>query len=336
MTSLTLTRLFNPEGNDDAINRSIVGGNTTGIANLNNVKYKWASSLFNTMLNNFWIPQKVDLTPDKQTIKGLTEDEMYATEHTLSFLIALDSMQTSALPHLGGYITAPEIKNCFTLQEFQECIHSQAYQYGLQELFSFTERERIYNLWRDNPTLLKRNQTIADMYHAFVDAPTKETFKKAICADFVLEGIFFYNGFRYFNGLAHQGKLVEWNKNITYIEKDENTHLAFMIHLIKDLNFTSSDMDMLVETVKKATEEEITWSCEVYGNRILGRSEVQSEMYTKYLANQRVKAVGLSEIYPGCSTNPYAFLEAKKKENFFESTVTEYAQSTAVKGWDSF
>lgn len=336
MEELKITRLFNPEGNDEAVNRSIVGGNSTGIANLNNVRYKWASSLFNTMLNNFWIPQKVDLTPDKQTIKGCTDDEMFATEHTLSFLIALDSMQTSALPHLGSYITAPEVKNCFTLQEFQECIHSQAYQYGLQELFSFTDRERIYNLWRDNKTLLERNKTIADLYHEFVDRPTSGSFKKAICADFALEGIYFYNGFRYFNGLAHQGKLVEWNKNITYIEKDENTHLAFMIHLIKDLNFNSSDMDMLVDVIKQATEQEITWSCEVYGNRILGRSEVQSEMYTKYLANQRVKAIGLPEIYGGFNTNPYAFLEAKKKENFFESTVTEYAQSTAVKGWDSF
>lgn len=336
LDNLNVTRLFNPQGNDEAVNRAIIGGNATGIANLNNVKYKWASSLFNTMLNNHWIPQKVDLTPDKQTIKACTDDEMFATEHTLSFLIALDSMQTAALPHLGNYVTAPEVKNCFTLQEFQECIHSQAYQYGLQELFSFTDRERIYNLWRDNPTLLKRNQTIADLYHAFVDKPTLSSFKKAICADFALEGIYFYNGFRYFNGLAYQGKLVEWNKNITYIEKDENTHLAFMIHLIKDLNFTSSDMDMLVDVIKRATEQEIEWSCEVYGNRILGRSEVQSEMYTKYLANQRAKAVGLPEIYGGYSVNPYAFLETKKKENFFESTVTEYTQSTAVKGWDSF
>ena len=58
---LTPTPLFNHQGNDDAVNRAIIGGNSTGIANLNNVRYKWASSLFNTMLNNFWIPQKVDL-----------------------------------------------------------------------------------------------------------------------------------------------------------------------------------------------------------------------------------------------------------------------------------
>lgn len=333
---LTPTPLFNHQGNDDAVNRAIIGGNSTGIANLNNVRYKWASSLFNTMLNNFWIPQKVDLTPDKQSLKTLTDDELSAFEHTMSFLIVLDSMQIAALPHLGSFITAPEVRNIFTIQEFQECIHSQAYQYGLQELFSFTDRERIYNLWRDNKTLLQRNQTIATLYQEFVDSPTQDSFKKAICADFALEGIYFYNGFRYFNGLAHQGKVVEWNKNITYIEKDENTHLAFMIHLIKDLNFTSSDMDMLVQVIKDATEQEITWSCEVYGDRILGRSEVQSEMYTKYLANQRAKAVGLPEIYGGYNTNPYAFLEAKKKENFFESTVTEYTQSTAVKGWDSF
>ena len=51
--------VFNSECNDAPENRLMLGGNTTGIANLNSVKYKWASQLYKIMLNNFWIPEKI-------------------------------------------------------------------------------------------------------------------------------------------------------------------------------------------------------------------------------------------------------------------------------------
>jgi ribonucleotide reductase beta subunit family protein with ferritin-like domain len=46
--------------------------------------------------------------------------------------------------------------------------------------------------------------------------------------------------------------------------------------------------------------------------------------------------VGLGAIYKGFTENPYAHLNQAKKENFFETSVTEYSQSTAVSGWDNF
>src|SRR6187402_2789335 len=119
------------------------------------------------MLNNFWIPEKISLVDDKVTIRELTKDEMEAFKNTLSFLIALDSMQVSNLPNIADYITAPEVGGLFTLQAFQELIHSQSYQYLLQELFPNMEREEIYNHWRNNPLLLKRNKFIAGQYQQF-------------------------------------------------------------------------------------------------------------------------------------------------------------------------
>jgi len=144
-------KVFNEFGSDVVSERKLIGGNTTGIANLNSVKYTWASKLYKVMLSNFWTPEKVSLVDDRTTIKELTEDEMTALKNTLSFLIALDSMQTANLPKLSAYISAPEINAIFTLQEFQEQIHSQSYQYLLQELFPSLEREEIYNYWRNNP-----------------------------------------------------------------------------------------------------------------------------------------------------------------------------------------
>ena len=58
-------KLFNPEGDDTLNARRIIKGNSTNLFNLNNVRYQWANQLYRTMMVNFWIPEKVDLTQDK-------------------------------------------------------------------------------------------------------------------------------------------------------------------------------------------------------------------------------------------------------------------------------
>lgn len=331
-------KIFNPSGDDSLESRQLIGGNPTGIANLNSVKYKWASNLYKIMVNNFWIPEKVSLVEDRVTIKELSVDEMSAFKSTLSFLIALDSMQTANLPKLGDYATAPEIQSLFTIQAFQELIHAQSYQYLLQELFTSVDREEIYNYWRTNPLLLQRNTYIASQYEHFNNEQTLENYKKSLAADFALEGIYFYNGFNFFYQLAARNKVANVAKIIKYIENDEVTHISFMSQLIKeqfDLD-SESDKHILRSTLMEAAEQEIKWGKEVYGDRILGISEKSTEAYVKYLANQRAKVVGLGVLYKGFSENPYAYLDQVKRENFFETKVTEYSQSTAVSGWDNF
>ena len=338
MKKLVQRKIFNPDGDDSIESRQLIGGNPTGIANLNSVKYKWASSLYTIMLNNFWIPNKVSLVDDRVSIKELTDDEMSALKSTLSFLIALDSMQSANLPKLGDYSTAPEIQSLFTIQAFQELVHSQSYQYVLQELFPSIDREEIYDYWRTNPLLLERNTFIAKQYEKFNEHQTIENYKLALAADFALEGIYFYNGFNFFYQLAARNKLANVAKIIKYIENDEITHVSFMVSLIKEeFDLTNNDdKQILRSTLMEATEQEIKWGKEIYGNRILGISEKSTEAYVKYLANQRGKVVGLGVLYKGFSENPYAYLDQAKKENFFETVVTSYSQSTAVSGWDSF
>jgi ribonucleoside-diphosphate reductase beta chain len=64
------------------------------------------------------------------------------------------------------------------------------------------------------------------------------------------------------------------------------------------------------------------------------------ENYTKWLANERLNMLGLPPLYKGVVSNPYKHLDRlqdqnAEKGNFFESTVTNYAQSSAMNGsWD--
>jgi len=333
--NLKQKKVFDETGSDAVADKQLLGGNSTGIMNLNSVKYKWAGNLLKIMQNNFWLPEKVSLVEDKVTIKELTPEELHAFKSTLSFLIALDSMQVNNLPVLSNYITAPEVSGIFTVQAYQELVHSQSYQYILQELFPNLEREEIYNYWRTNPLLLERNKTIADLYQPFVDEASEKNFKLALAADYVLEGIYFYNGFNFFYQLASRNKGVGVSKVIKYIENDEVTHVSFMNYLVKEL-FDEADMEMLKGVVDKAVQQEIQWGHSIYGDSILGISKQSTEEYVKYVANQRTKVLGLGTMYKGFTVNPYAYLDQKKKENFFETSVTSYSQSTAVDGWDDF
>ena len=331
-------KIFNEFGDDAATARSMINGSATGIMNLNSVKYQWAPKLYKIMVNNFWIPEKISLVDDKVTIKELTKHEMDAFKNTVSFLIALDSMQVNNLPNIADYITAPEVGGLFTIQAFQELIHSQSYQYLLQELFPNTEREDIYNHWRHNPLLLKRNKFIAGQYQKFIDDKTIENFKIALAANFALESIYFYNGFQFFYQLAARNKVANVAKMIKYIENDEVTHVNMFTNIIRetfDLD-NEADRTILLDNIMQAAEQEIEWGKEIYGDRILGISVQSTENYVKYLTNQRTKLLGLGVVYKGFTKNPYEYLNTEKRENFFETKVTEYSRSEAVDGWDDF
>ncbi len=338
MTELTQKKIFDEFGDDTQTGRKIINGNATGILNLNSVKYQWAPKLYKIMLNNFWIPEKISLVDDRVTIKELTKDEMDAFKNTLSFLIALDSMQVGNLPNLADYITAPEISGLFTIQAFQELIHSQSYQYLLQELFPNVEREEIYNYWRNNPLLLRRNKFIAGQYQKFIEDKTLENFKNAIAANFALEGIYFYNGFQFFYQLAARNKVANVAKMIKYIENDEVTHVNMFANIIREVFDLNNEQDraILIDNITQAAEQEIEWGKEIYGDRILGISQESTENFVKYLVNQRTKLLGLGVLYKGFTKNPYEYLNAEKRENFFETKVTEYSRSEAVDGWDEF
>lgn len=68
-------KLFNVNGNDEIINRRMIGGNVTNLFNLNNVKYQWANKVYRLMMENFWIPEKVSLFDDKRAYEELTASE---------------------------------------------------------------------------------------------------------------------------------------------------------------------------------------------------------------------------------------------------------------------
>jgi ribonucleoside-diphosphate reductase beta chain len=188
MKKMQKNSLFNPLGDDDISKRTIIKGNTTGLFNLNATKYSWAKSLYQVMVGNFWVPEKVmGLKDDARMFHTeLSTEEQRAYKGILSFLIFLDSIQTVNLPNFSEYITSPEVNLILAIQAYQEAIHSQSYATILESVVDSDERMEIYYFWRDNEILLKRNTYIGQIYQDFIDTPTDENFFRGIVANFLI------------------------------------------------------------------------------------------------------------------------------------------------------
>jgi ribonucleoside-diphosphate reductase beta chain len=341
-------KLFNPAGDDSLETRRIIGGNSTNIFNLNNVRYQWANRMYRNMMANFWIPEKTDLSSDLEPYKHLTVEERQAYDGILSFLIFLDSIQTNNLSNINDFITAPEVNLLLAIQQYQEAIHSQSYQYTVESIIPADRRNSIYDKWRSDKVLFERNKYIAQIYQDFIDEPTQEHFYRAIIANYLLEGLYFYNGFNFFYNLASRHLMLGTSEIIRYINRDELTHCVLFELIVREIReldpefFPAAEVETMFRT---AVEQEISWTSHIIGDGILGISEETTELYTKWLANERWNKLGFSgKLYEGYNKNPYLHLEkladtegeGSVKSNFFESTVSAYNQSSVLDGWDDF
>jgi len=284
----------------------------------------------------------VDMTTDFPSFTKLSPAEQAAYKGVLSFLTFLDSIQTTNIPNISAWVTAPEVVLCLTTHAFQEAIHAQSYQYMLETLFEPLERDRLYDLWREDKVLFERNQTIAAHYQAFLDTPNEDTFLRVLIANYLLEGVYFMNGFYFFYHLGSRNRMLRSMEIIKYIHRDEMTHLMLFQNILREL-YTPSQMRRSVdELFQQAVAQEIAWSLHIFKG-IPGITEASIVQFTHYLADRRLQGIGLSPIY-GVSENPYQALdkysniggESTVMGNFFEATVTEYQMSSTLSGWDAF
>lgn len=309
---MPLTPIFNPQGDDRIENRTIWFGNTTNLMQLNDVRYSWAIGLYQQMRENFWIPQKLDITQDVTDYWNLTNDERRAFEGILSYLTFLDSVQTCNIPHLKSSITAPEISLCMAEQISQEGMHNHAYQYMIETIIPSEKRDKVYDFWRTDKVLAGRCEFIARMYQKYIDNPTEENYFIALLADYLLESLYFYNGFIYFYNLAARMLMPGSADIFKMINRDELSHVRLYQRLIPEaMRSFPHSLDQIYEMFDTAVQHECRWTNHIVGDNILGITQSSTERYTKYLANIRLRAIGLDPLYtdPEYSKSPYTHLE---------------------------
>ena len=329
-------KIYNPESEETTSERKIFGGNPTGIFELNDIKYQWAYNLWEMMLNNTWFPKEVDMTRDVNDYKHLTDAEKSAYDKVLAQLIFMDSLQTNnIIDNLNPFITSPEVNLILVRQAFEEALHSQSYAVMVDSIS--TNSQEIYELWRRDMKLKTKNDAIAKVYEELSTNPTDENIVKAMFANQILEGIYFYSGFAYLYTLARSDKMLGTAQMIRFIQRDEVTHLLLFQNMINSTKkerpelFTKELEEDVYQMFRDAVKLECEWGAYITQGQILGLTDDIIEQYIKHLADKRLHAVGMEKLYN--VEHPIKWVDNfsqfnDQKTNFFEGNVTNYSKGS--------
>ena len=323
----------------DAPNRStgIVNGRSSNILNWDDVRFSWAYPKYKRMLGNFWTPFEINMSKDAKQFSSLSNDEREAFLKIIGLLAMLDSIQTDYAGKVADYLTDSSLNALMIILAQQEVVHNHSYSYILSSIVTKEEQDRVFDFWRSEPVLEKRNDFVISGYERFTEDPNVEDLLRSIVYDVILEGLFFYSGFAFFYHLARQQKMVASSTMINYINRDEQLHVDLFVKIYKELleeypELDTEDRRAEVESIfREAAMLEIEWAREIIGNKIEGLDLEDVESYVYFYANVRCNQLGYERPFPEYRTNPLKWIRAYEevdlgKTDFFEQRSRQYVK----------
>ncbi|KPB04975.1 ribonucleotide-diphosphate reductase subunit beta [Bacillus sp. CHD6a] len=327
----------------DAPNRStkIINGKSSNVLNWDDVAFSWAYPKYKKMLANFWSPFEINMSQDIKQFPQLSPQEQEAFLKIIGLLALLDSIQTDYAGKVADYLTDSSLNALMIMLAQQEVIHNHSYSYVLSSLVPRKKQEEVFEYWRTESILRKRNDFITDGYKAFSETPSIQNLLKSIVYDVILEGLFFYSGFAFFYHLARNQKMVSSSTMINYINRDEQIHVDLFVKIFKEVlqeypEHNTESLELFVEeTFQQAAQLEIEWARHIIGDQFTGIELEDVEAYIKFYANVRAHQLGFKRPFEGYRTNPLKWIKAYEdvdlgKSDFFEQKSRQYTKVNVV------
>jgi ribonucleotide reductase beta subunit family protein with ferritin-like domain len=314
-------------------------GAPLGIQRYDTYKYPIFDKLTQQQLGYFWRPEEVSLQKDRADYATLRPEQKHIYTSNLKYQIMLDSVQGRG-PGMAfiPYCSLPELESAMTIWETMEMIHSRSYTYIIKNIYS--DPSEVFDTILDDQNILERAKSVTEAYDDFIRAAqdyssgnqwqhqlegvpaAKETLYdlkrklyRAVVNVNILEGIRFYVSFACSFAFGEL-KLMEGSaKIISLIARDESQHLVLTQNIIKNW-LNGDDPDMLqiakeeeawtVEQFKKTVDEEKAWAQYLFKDgSIIGLNDKLLNSYVEYIANRRMRAIGLKPVFDTpMSNNP--------------------------------
>ena len=341
----------NKKTNSEIINkRRVINGEDDGLMQVSPLKHPFADEIFKTMLHNTWVPQEVYMGKDLEMWKNrdiLTKSERKVFKRSLAFVSNLDGIQTdNIISNILRQITSPEISLALIRQAFEEALHVHSYSTMVEALE--LDPEEIYGLYRKDQELYEKNKYVLSSLGKISSSDFKtgtfqkdQDFLEACISNIILEGIYFYSAFMIFYTLKRNNKMPGSAEMIQFINRDEDMHLKLFIKIVNQMKieqpelWTKDFQELIVDNIKGAVDHEVSWGANCIDDGILGLNPKNLDEYIKFVADMRLRAIGLKPIYH--TKNPFPWIEnftqgSMIEVNFFEGTVREYSSGTLH--WD--
>ena len=337
-------------------------GQPLGMQRYDEYKYPDFDKLTQTQLGYFWRPEEVSLQKDRADYKTLNEQQKHIYTSNLKYQILLDSVQGRG-PGMAfsPYCSLPELEGCMGVWEFMEQIHSRSYTHIIKNVYS--DPAEVFDAVLDDDKIMDRAKSVCKAYNEFIEVATeyansnlwKEDWKESPTSQWtlndvkrklylavanvnILEGIRFYVSFACSFAFGEL-KLMEGSaKIISLIARDESQHLALTQKILyKWKKGDDPEMQQIAEEEKEtvrqmfldAVAQEKEWAKYLFENgSMIGLNERLLSQYVEWVANRRMKAIGLAPAFDiPAKNNPLPWTEhwlnSKGQQNAPQETEIE-------------
>src|SRR3954470_19704350 len=186
--------------------------------NWNRIQDEKDVEVWNRLVNNFWLPEKVPLSNDVQSWNTLTPEEQQLTMRVFTGLTLLDTIQgTVGAISLIPDARTPHEEAVYTNIAFMESVHAKSYSSIFSTLCSTREIDDAFRWSEENPNLQRKAEIVLDYYRG--DEPLKRK-----VASTLLESFLFYSGFYLPMYWSSRAKLTNTADMIRLIIRDEAVH----------------------------------------------------------------------------------------------------------------
>ena len=337
-------------------------GPPLGVQRYDSYKYPVFDKLTTQQLGYFWRPEEVSLQKDRGDYQTLRPEQKHIYTSNLKYQIMLDSIQGRG-PGMAfiPYCSLPELEACMEVWGFMEMIHSKSYTYIIKNVYS--DPAEVFDKIVTDERILERASSVTESYDDFInsaqswgtgnmwrpdfkDSPTsqweihdvKRKLYRAIANVNILEGIRFYVSFACSFAFGEL-KLMEGSaKIISLIARDESQHLALTQKILyKWKKGDDPEMQQIAEEEKEtvrqmfldAVAQEKEWAKYLFENgSMIGLNERLLSQYVEWVANRRMKAIGLTPAFDiPAKNNPLPWTEhwpnSKGQQNAPQETEIE-------------
>jgi ribonucleoside-diphosphate reductase beta chain len=337
-------------------------GAPLGVQRYDSYKYPDFDKLTQTQLGYFWRPEEVSLQKDRADYQQLRPEQKHIFTSNLKYQILLDSVQGRG-PGMAfiPYCSLPELEACMEVWGFMEMVHSRSYTYIIKNVYS--DPADVFDTILDDERILERATSVTAAYDEFLRAAQeygnsndwkfaqenvdyakesryelKRKLYRAIANVNILEGIRFYVSFACSFAFGEL-KLMEGSaKIISLIARDESQHLVLTQKILNKwaqgddpdmLRIAEEEKENIVQMFRDCVEQEKRWAEYLFKDgSMIGLNTKLLSQYVEWIANRRLKSIGLTPIYDvPAKNNPLPWTEhwlnSKSMQNAPQETEIE-------------
>jgi ribonucleotide reductase beta subunit family protein with ferritin-like domain len=312
-------------------------GKPLGIQRYDSYKYPIFDKLTTQQLGYFWRPEEVSLQKDRGDYHTLRPEQKHIYTSNLKYQIMLDSVQGRG-PGMAfiPYCSLPELEACMEVWGFMEMIHSRSYTYIIKNVYS--DPSEVFDTIISDNRILERAKTVTESYDDFIQSAqsygtssdwvfrlegvenaqqslndVKRKLYRAVANVNILEGIRFYVSFACSFAFGEL-KLMEGSaKIISLIARDENQHLALTQNILNKWRegddpemqqIMKEEEEWTYKMFDRAVNEEKRWADYLFKDgSMIGLNDKLLQQYVEWIANRRLKAIGLKPQYDISANN---------------------------------